>query len=132
VQEGLPQTNPEEYRPFERKLGEFPAWVSATRAVLIAFCMTFFSLFDVPVFWPILLVYFFALFGLTMRNQIAQMIKYRYNPFNFWGGKKQYGGGKGGGKKGGGGGGGGGGAPVTGAAEAMFKGSSSSAGVTLR
>ncbi len=77
VQEGLPQTNPEEYRPFERKLGEFPAWVNAARAVLVAFFMTFFSLFDVPVFWPILLVYFIALFGLTMRNQIAQMIKYR-------------------------------------------------------
>jgi hypothetical protein len=29
--------------------------------------MTFFSVFDVPVFWPILLLYWFVLFFVTMR-----------------------------------------------------------------
>jgi len=44
--------------------------------------MTFFSVFDVPVFWPILLCYWVVLFVLTMRRQIAHMIKYKYIPFN--------------------------------------------------
>lgn len=44
--------------------------------------MTFFSVFDVPVFWPILLSYWVVLFVLTMRRQISHMIKYRYVPFS--------------------------------------------------
>lgn len=55
---------------------------SMTKAFCIAFVMTFFSVFDVPVFWPILLCYWIVLFVLTMRRQIAHMIKYRYIPFN--------------------------------------------------
>lgn len=52
--------------------------------------MTFFSVFDVPVFWPILVVYFCVLFFLTMKRQIKHMIKHKYIPFSF--GKKTYGG----------------------------------------
>ena len=37
--------------------------------------MTFFSVFNIPVFWPILLLYFIALFVLTMKRQIKHMIK---------------------------------------------------------
>lgn len=48
--------------------------------------MTFFSVFDIPVFWPILLLYWFVLFFVTMKRQIRHMIKYRYIPFTF--GKK--------------------------------------------
>ena len=44
--------------------------------------MTFFSVFDVPVFWPILLFYWIVLFFLTMKRQILHMIKYKYIPFN--------------------------------------------------
>jgi hypothetical protein len=43
---------------------------------------------DLPVFWPILLFYFIVLTFLTMRRQIAHMIKYKYVPFDI--GKKQY------------------------------------------
>jgi len=62
--------------------------------------MTATSLFDIPVFWPILLVYFLVLFGLTLKKQITHMLKYRYLPFDL--GKKRWAGkgGKGGGKKG--------------------------------
>jgi hypothetical protein len=48
--------------------------------------MTFFSVFDVPVFWPILLMYWFILFFVTMKRQIKHMIKYKYLPFT-WGKK---------------------------------------------
>lgn len=57
-------------------------------AVIIAFTMTFFNLFNIPVFWPILLIYFITLFALTMRRQIQHMIKYRYLPCSR--GKKRY------------------------------------------
>ncbi|KAL5227449.1 hypothetical protein ABZP36_015714 [Zizania latifolia] len=53
-----------------------------TKAFVIAFVMTFFSVFDVPVFWPILLCYWVVLFVLTMKRQIVHMLKYKYVPFN--------------------------------------------------
>ena len=49
---------------------------------------SFIPFFDIPVFWPILVIYFFALCFMTMRRQIAHMIKFRYIPFNL--GKKTY------------------------------------------
>uniref|UniRef100_A0A803LP77 Protein RER1 n=1 Tax=Chenopodium quinoa TaxID=63459 RepID=A0A803LP77_CHEQI len=63
---------------------------SITKSFCIAFVLTFFSVFDVPVFWPILLCYWVVLFVLTMKRQIAHMIKYRYIPFSI--GKQKYGG----------------------------------------
>jgi hypothetical protein len=59
-----------------------------TKAFLVAFVLTFFSIFDVPVFWPILLLYWIVLFVLTMKRQIRHMIKYRYVPFSL--GKQRY------------------------------------------
>ncbi|TIB71127.1 retention in the endoplasmic reticulum [Wallemia mellicola] len=72
----------EEFRPFIRRLPEFKFWYSATRAILVSILCTTTSAFDIPVYWPILLVYFFILFSLTMRRQIEHMIKYRYIPFD--------------------------------------------------
>lgn len=85
----LPVRESEEYRPFQRQLPEFKCWLQGTRAVLIAIGMTFFPVFDLPVFWPILLVYFILLFILTMKQQIKRMIKYKYLPFSW--GKQTYG-----------------------------------------
>lgn len=84
----LPTKMDEEFKPFIRRLPEFKFWHASTRAVLIALFCTFFKFFDIPVFWPILLMYFVVLFTLTMRRQIAHMIKYKYLPFNV--GKKRY------------------------------------------
>ncbi|KAJ9670642.1 hypothetical protein PVL29_026906 [Vitis rotundifolia] len=86
----LPTRGSDEFRPFVRRLPEFKFWYSITKAFCIAFVMTFFSVFDVPVFWPILLFYWMVLFTLTMRRQIMHMIKYKYVPFSF--GKQRYGG----------------------------------------
>uniref|UniRef100_A0A7C8ZST4 Protein RER1 n=1 Tax=Opuntia streptacantha TaxID=393608 RepID=A0A7C8ZST4_OPUST len=85
----LPTKGSDEFKPFIRRLPEFKFWHSITKAFLIAFVMTFFRVFDVPVFWPILLFYWIVLFVLTMKRQIAHMIKYRYVPFNI--GKQKYG-----------------------------------------
>ncbi|KAI9199245.1 RER1 retention in endoplasmic reticulum 1 [Polychytrium aggregatum] len=84
----LPTKADEEFRPFVRRLPEFKFWYSATKAILIAFVCTFIPFFDIPVFWPILVIYFFILFGLTMKRQIKHMIKYKYVPWDY--GKKKY------------------------------------------
>lgn len=63
-----------------------PRRYSSFKAILIGFVVTFFPIADVPVFWPILLMYWFVLFFVTMKRQIKHMIKYRYIPFSM--GKK--------------------------------------------
>ncbi|XP_065010495.1 protein RER1B-like [Musa acuminata AAA Group] len=89
----LPTRGSDEFKPFIRRLPEFKFWYSITKALCVAFVMTFLSVFDVPVFWPILLCYWIVLFVLTMKRQIVHMIKYKYVPFNT--GKQRYGGKKG-------------------------------------
>ncbi|KAM2428514.1 hypothetical protein ACFX1W_016238 [Malus domestica] len=84
----LPTRGSDEFKPFIRRLPEFKFWYSITKAFCIAFLMTFFSAFDVPVFWPILLCYWIVLFALTMKRQIMHMIKYKYVPFSI--GKQRY------------------------------------------
>ena len=61
----LPTKESEEFRPFIRRLPEFKFWHQATRATAIAFVCTWFRIFDVPVFWPVLVMYFIILFSLT-------------------------------------------------------------------
>eukprot|EP00580_Thalassiosira_gravida_P006953 CAMPEP_0201631356 /NCGR_PEP_ID=MMETSP0493-20130528/5367_1 /ASSEMBLY_ACC=CAM_ASM_000838 /TAXON_ID=420259 /ORGANISM="Thalassiosira gravida, Strain GMp14c1" /LENGTH=260 /DNA_ID=CAMNT_0048102681 /DNA_START=278 /DNA_END=1060 /DNA_ORIENTATION=+ len=86
----LPSTSKEgkEYRPFARRLPEFKFWMACARGVGTSVLMTFFSVFDVPVFWPILLMYFGVLFFMTMKRQIAHMWKHKYVPISF--GKSKY------------------------------------------
>lgn len=86
----LPSTAKEgkEYRPFARRLPEFKFWLACTRGAATSLVMTFFSVFDIPVFWPILLLYFCLLFFMTMKRQIAHMYKHKYVPISF--GKHKY------------------------------------------
>ncbi|KAL8193674.1 hypothetical protein R6Q57_026366 [Mikania cordata] len=84
----LPSRSSDEFRPFVRRLPEFKFWYSISKAFCIAFVLTFFTAFDVPVFWPILLFYWLILFTLTMKKQILHMVKYKYVPFSF--GKQRY------------------------------------------
>lgn len=84
----LPVHEDDEFKPFIRKLPEFKFWHSATRATIIAMICTFFDFLNIPVFWPILVIYFFGLFGITMKRQIKHMIKYKYIPIDL--GKRHY------------------------------------------
>ena len=43
---------------------------SATKAILIGMICTFFEALNIPVFWPILVMYFIILFTITMKRQI--------------------------------------------------------------
>jgi Rer1 family len=102
--QSLPTKQDEEFRPFIRRLPEFKFWHSATRAITLSFVCSWFEVFNLPVFWPVLVVYWLILFSLTsmcgvpggltatdwciVRRQIQHMIKYRYIPFTF--GKAKY------------------------------------------
>ncbi|KAM7510412.1 hypothetical protein LguiB_009287 [Lonicera macranthoides] len=100
---GLPTRGSDEFRPFVRRLPEFKFWYGAVdfinQTLKKQYCLFLPSIyivnvlgagriFDVPVFWPILLFYWIVLFALTMRRQISHMIKYKYVPFSF--GKQRY------------------------------------------
>lgn len=84
----LPSKGNDEFKPFVRRLPEFKFWFSSSKALCLGFLATFFPMFDVPVFWPILLLYWLVLFFLTMKRQIRHMIKHRYVPFSI--GKRKY------------------------------------------
>ena len=85
----LPQRNNEEFRPFQRKVKEFAFWSMMFWTFLVAIIFTFFEAFNIPVFWPLLLIYFILIFFLIMKRQIKHMIKYNYLPWDT--GKKNYG-----------------------------------------
>ena len=81
-QNGNNNNDASEHKPFIPKVGEFKVWRSMFRVVVIAFCLTFFSFFDLPVFWPILLLYFVMLFVTQMAGRIQHMMRHKYVPWN--------------------------------------------------
>ena len=62
---GLPTKEEEEFRPFVRRLPEFKFWYSTTKAIAISFLCSWFEVFNLPVFWPVLVVYWLILLFLT-------------------------------------------------------------------
>ncbi|CAF1390339.1 unnamed protein product [Rotaria magnacalcarata] len=84
----LPTRSTDEFRPFIRRLPEFKFWYITFKALIISLILTLFSIFNIPVFWPILLIYFCFLFLFTMRQRILHMIQHRYVPFTY--GKIRY------------------------------------------
>lgn len=85
----LPTRVNDEFKPFIRRLPEYKFWYSGTKATLISLFLSMFSVFDMPVFWPILLVYFIVLTFLTLRKQIKHMYRHHYVPWTT--GKQRYG-----------------------------------------
>lgn len=84
----LPTRATQEFRPFIRRLPEFKFWLGIVKSTLIGLFCTMFDCFNIPVFWPILVMYFITLTCITMKRQIKHMIKYRYLPFTH--GKPKY------------------------------------------
>ena len=64
----LPTKQDEEFRPFIRRLPEFKFWHSATRAITLSVVCSFFEIFNLPVFWPVLVMYWLILFSLTSKE----------------------------------------------------------------
>jgi Rer1 family len=84
----LPTVTKDEYRPMERKLPEFKFWLSSTVSVLVVLASTATRATDVPVFWPILVLYFIVAVVIQCRLRVTHMIQHGYVPWEF-GGKKQ-------------------------------------------
>ncbi|KAH9385685.1 uncharacterized protein NEMAJ01_0581 [Nematocida major] len=71
----------DESKPFIRRLPEFELWAQSVKACIMGFFMTFMPVFNIPVFTPILVVYFGGLVYLTLIKIRKHMEKYKYNPF---------------------------------------------------
>ncbi|OIT19725.1 protein rer1b [Nicotiana attenuata] len=78
----LPTKASDEFKPLISRLPEFKFWYAITKALCIAFIITFFSLFDVPTYWPFLLFIWILHFVSTMDSLIRRMIRYKYILFN--------------------------------------------------
>lgn len=87
---GHPNGADAEYRPFVRRLPEFQFWWQSLKSVIISLGATMFPMLDMPVYWPVLLLYFLVLLSITMKRQIEHMRLYGYVPFSW--GKQRYGG----------------------------------------
>jgi hypothetical protein len=74
---GLPTKEDQEFRPFVRRLPEFKFWYSTTKAIAIGFFCSWFEIFNLPVFWPVLVVYWLILFGLTSKWTYPQECDFR-------------------------------------------------------
>jgi hypothetical protein len=77
----LPTSEGDEFRPLIRKIPEFRLWFTSCRGTGVALALTFFEAFDIPVFWPILVMYFIGLFLVTLKRQISHMVKHKYLPW---------------------------------------------------
>jgi hypothetical protein len=71
----LPTKSDEEFKPFIRRLPEFKFWYWATRAIVIGFVCSWFEVFNVPVFWPVLVMYWMMLFFLTSKFLIPYRVE---------------------------------------------------------
>ncbi|KAI5166751.1 hypothetical protein NEIG_01451 [Nematocida sp. ERTm5] len=71
----------DESKPFIRRLPEFEYWLQSIKACFAGIVMTFFPVFNIPVFTPILIIYFCGLVYLTVIKIRKHMEKYKYNPF---------------------------------------------------
>ncbi|CCW72119.1 unnamed protein product [Phytomonas sp. Hart1] len=77
-----------EFKPFVPKVQEFIVWKSMMKVILSCLVLVMFPFLDIPVYWPILLVYFVVLCITQMGGRIKHMIRYKYVPWNA--GKPKY------------------------------------------
>jgi len=84
----IPPEETAEFRPFVRRLPEFKFWWACFKWLSISVFSTLIPALDLPVFWPILVAYFFILCFITMKDRVKHMIKYRYVPWTT--GKKKH------------------------------------------
>lgn len=71
-----------QFKPIVRNLPEFEYWKFCTKVVFSALAASCFSIFDIPVYTPILVIYFLLMVVFTLKCLYYHMKKYKYNPFN--------------------------------------------------
>jgi len=78
----LPTSSNDDYKGFSRKLPEHEFWYSFTFAVLLCLLCTSFEFLNIPVFWPILLIYFIVLSFIQLKHRGQHMYRHGYLPFS--------------------------------------------------
>jgi len=68
-------------RPFIRNMPEYTYWMFSMKVVVVSFLLTLSRLTDIPVYTPILLVYFVFMVLATAIKLWQHSRKYHYNPF---------------------------------------------------
>lgn len=71
-------------KPMLRKMGEFKLWKKTFAASLLCLVATFIPALDVPVFWPILLLYFLFVLVSVVARQYHHMRRYGYSLADFF------------------------------------------------
>lgn len=67
--------------PFIRNLSEYDFWAFYMKVVVISFILTFFSFLDIPVFAPLLVLYFVIMVLATLVKLTQHQKMYQYNPW---------------------------------------------------
>lgn len=89
ISEQLPTTNrDDECRPFVPVNDEFIVWKSITATIAIAFTASFFRLFHIPAYWPILFFYVLVLTISCVGAEVSKMVRFGYVPWTS--GKKKF------------------------------------------
>lgn len=70
-----------DFRPYVRRLPEYSFWVFATQIVLTAFFLTLLDFMDIPVFIPILAMYFIFIVCMTAYKLWVHSHKFKYSLF---------------------------------------------------
>lgn len=84
----LPTTNAkgderdDEFRPFVPVVQEFVVWKSVAKGVFISLLLTVIPLLDIPVYWPILVLYSIVLLAVNMGAKVKHMWQHGYVPWS--------------------------------------------------
>ena len=84
----LPTRENDEYKGFQRKLGEIEFWKAIMGATSLAAFLSMFDWMDTEIYWPLLVCYFVMMTLFLCRVKIEHKIMYKYIPFDI--GKKKY------------------------------------------
>ena len=68
----------EDDKPLLRELSEIGLWERSTLAILAGLICSYFKMFEIDVFWPLLLIYFVGLAVYTLLKIGKTMNKYGY------------------------------------------------------
>ena len=67
--------------PFIRNLSEYDFWLFYMRVIIVSFILTFFNFLDIPVFVPLLILYFCIMVVATLAKLMQHQKIYKYNPW---------------------------------------------------
>lgn len=70
-----------DFRPYVRRLPEYSFWVFVTQIVMSALLLTLFDFTNIPVFIPILVMYFIFIVCMTAYKLWVHSQKFKYNLF---------------------------------------------------